>query len=63
MKATDNKYHIALKLGHKSEQLFHKYTDAAVDLLRKVLNGEEYQIDTGTVDADVIAAAEAAEVG
>lgn len=63
MKATDNKYHIALKLGHKSEQLSHKYTDAAVDLLRKVLNGEEYKIDADTVDVETIAAAEAAKAG
>ena len=54
MRATDNRYHIALKLGHKSEQLSHKYTDAAVDLLRKILNGDEYQIDTGTVDVATI---------
>jgi hypothetical protein len=55
MKATDNKYHIAIKMGHKSGQMGHRYTDAAVDLLRKVLNGEEYHIDEGTVDVDKIA--------
>lgn len=48
--ATDNKYHIALKLGHKSSQLAHRYTDAAIDLFRKVINGEHYELDTGTVD-------------
>lgn len=32
-------------------------TDVAVDLLRRVLNGDEYHIDTGTVDFDEIAAA------
>jgi len=63
MRATDNKYHIAMKLGHKSAQLSHKYTDAAVDLLRKILSGEEYQIDTGTVDLDMIATAVAAKIG
>lgn len=57
MKATDNKYHIAIKLGHKSNGLSHRYTDSAVDLLRKVLNGDEYHIDTGTVDVEEIAAA------
>jgi hypothetical protein len=48
--ATDNKYHIALKLGHKSQQLTHRYTEAAVDLFRKVINGEPYEIDQGEVD-------------
>lgn len=57
MKATDNKYHIALKLGHMSSQLTHKYTDAAVDLLRRVLNGEEYTLDMDTVDVTKIAEA------
>ncbi|WP_233868744.1 SIR2 family protein [Paraburkholderia adhaesiva] len=52
MKATDNKYHIAIKMGHKSSQLGHRYTDAAVDLLRKVLKNEEYKIDTGTIDVN-----------
>jgi hypothetical protein len=59
MKATDNKYHIAIKLGHKSTGLSHRYTDAAVDLLRKVLNGDEYQLDTGTVNVEEITAAAA----
>lgn len=59
--ATDNKYHIALKLGHKSQQLTHRYTDAAVDLFKKVLNGDEYELDTGVVEVDkaAIAAAKA----
>lgn len=57
MKATDNKYHIAIKLGHKSDQMSHRYTDAAVDLLGKVLNGMEYQIDKGTVDVKKITGA------
>ncbi|AJX96653.1 SIR2 family protein [Burkholderia pseudomallei] len=52
MKASDNKYHIAIKLGHKSGQMGHRYTDAAVDLLRRVLKGEDYKVDTGTVKVD-----------
>ncbi|KVC62853.1 hypothetical protein WI73_24830 [Burkholderia ubonensis] len=59
--ATDNKYHIALKLGHKSPQLTHRYTDAAVDLFRKVISGEPYEIDTGAVDIDKAALAAAAK--
>lgn len=50
--STDNKYHIAIKLGHKSPQLTHRYTDAAVDLFRQVINGEEYEIDMGAVDIE-----------
>ncbi|WP_245801303.1 SIR2 family protein [Pollutimonas bauzanensis] len=50
--ATDNKYHIAFKPGHKSPQLAHRYTDAAVDLFRKVVNGDPYDVDTGTVQVD-----------
>ncbi|MDB5989878.1 MAG: SIR2-like domain protein [Herbaspirillum sp.] len=58
---TDNKYHIALKLGHKSPQLTHRYTDAAVDLFRKVINGEPYELDTGEVDIDKAAVATVVE--
>lgn len=56
MKASDNKYHIALKMGHKSSGLSHRYTDAAVDLLRKVLQGDEYNLDTGTIHTNETAA-------
>ncbi len=59
--ATDNRYHIALKLGHKSPQLTHRYTEAAVDLFRKVINGEPYELDTGAVDIDKAAFAAAAK--
>lgn len=55
--ATDNRYHIALKLGHKSPQMAHRYTDAAVDLFRKVINGEPYDLDTGAIDIDKVALA------
>lgn len=50
--ATDNKYHIALKLGHKSSQMTHRYTDAAVDLFRKVVNGDPYDLDTDSINID-----------
>jgi hypothetical protein len=56
MKASDNKYHIKMKLGHKSDNWTHKYTEAAVDLLRKVLNSEPYELDTGLVDAEKVVA-------
>lgn len=58
MRATDNKYHIAIKTGHKSGQFTHRYSDAAVDLLGKVLRGEAYELDQGTVDVpDAVKAA------
>ena len=56
MKASDNKYHILMKTGDADASRVHKYTDAAVDLLRKVRDGEEYKVDEGKVDADKIAA-------
>ncbi|PZT03142.1 hypothetical protein A7X87_13330 [Stenotrophomonas maltophilia] len=49
MRATDNKYHIAIKLGHKSTMLGHRYTDAAVDVLRKVMDGDAYELDKSAV--------------
>ncbi|ASL25596.1 hypothetical protein ACG10_04250 [Azotobacter chroococcum] len=52
MTATDNKYHIKVKMGHKSTNWTHKYTDAAVDLLRKVMNGEDYQVDKDTINVE-----------
>ncbi|NML14369.1 SIR2 family protein [Azohydromonas caseinilytica] len=50
--ATDNKYHIAYKIGHKSDQLTHKYTEAAVQLFRRYQKSEPLQLDTGAVDVD-----------
>lgn len=49
MRAADNRYHIAIRLGHKSSALGHRYTDAAVDILKKVLDGEDYVLDTGPI--------------
>lgn len=54
--STDNKYHIALKLGHKSTQLTHRYTQAAVDLFKKVIAGEKYELDTSVISNDKPAA-------
>lgn len=53
--ATDNKYHIGLKLGHKSQQLTHRYTEAAVDLFKKVIAGEKYVLDTSVVNIEEVA--------
>jgi hypothetical protein len=50
MKASDNKYHIKMKTGHAAKSQTHKYTDAAVDLLNKVLQGQDYKLETKPVD-------------
>jgi len=49
MKATDNKYHIVMRTGQAEGSKTHKYSDVAVDLLRKVHNGDQYKLDTDTV--------------
>lgn len=42
IKSSDNQYHIKVKSGDKSQ--FNKYSEAFVDLLRKVQNGLPYDI-------------------
>lgn len=54
MKSTDTKYHIKLKMGHASTSMFHKYSDAAVDLLRKLMTGSEYELDYEPVDPEQV---------
>jgi hypothetical protein len=44
MKASDNPYHITMKTGKKDTSITHKYSEAAVDILKKVLNGEPYKL-------------------
>lgn len=43
IKLSDNQYHIRVKSGDKST--FNKYSEAFVDLLRKVQNSEPYEIN------------------
>lgn len=43
IKGTDNKYHISIKTGAKS--MTHKYSQHAIDLLQRVQNNEEYELD------------------
>ncbi|KVQ53345.1 hypothetical protein WT21_06050 [Burkholderia territorii] len=52
MTASDNKYHIAMKTGQAEASRTAKYTDAAVDLLRKVMNGERYELDEQPVQVE-----------
>ena len=49
MKASDNKYHITMRVGKAEKSVTNKYSEAAVDVLRAVLEGAEYKLDTGTV--------------
>lgn len=49
MKASDNKYHITMRVGKAEKSVTNKYSEAAVDILRAVLNGTEYKLDTGPV--------------
>lgn len=54
MMASDNKYNIKVMIGQKESSVIHKYTDIAVDLLRKVLHGNPYQIDEERVDVEKV---------
>jgi SIR2-like domain len=53
MKASDNKYHVEFKFGPKSQGR-HKYTEAAVDLLRRIQNGQDYTLEKDPVDASAV---------
>lgn len=44
LKQTDNAYHIAILAGKTLP--IHKYSQAAVDLLQKVRDGEDYKVET-----------------
>lgn len=44
MKASDNYYHLALRTGNAKGSVAHKYSEAAVDLLRNVLEGKPYTV-------------------
>lgn len=44
MKASDNKYHITMRTGRAEKSVTHKYSEASVDLLGKVLRGEPYDL-------------------
>jgi hypothetical protein len=49
MKASDNVYHITMRTGRAPGSVTNKYSDAAVDLLRKVAKGERYEVVRGPV--------------
>ncbi|RQT69768.1 SIR2 family protein [Burkholderia cepacia] len=50
IKSTDNRYHITMRTGQAAGSKTHKYSEAAVDLLRKVYNGEEYALDQSVLN-------------
>ncbi|VVE66978.1 hypothetical protein PCA31118_02428 [Pandoraea captiosa] len=45
MKASDNAYHITMRIGKAKGSVTHKYSQKAVDLLYKVLHGQQYSIE------------------
>ncbi|AYY98420.1 SIR2 family protein [Burkholderia multivorans] len=57
MKASDNKYHISIPSSKTG--VIHRYSEAAVDLLQKVQNGEPYTIDRQELNFDEAAKAAA----
>ena len=50
MKASDNKYHITMRVGKAEKSVTNKYSEAAVDLLRAVLKGEPYVLDSQPIN-------------
>ena len=49
IKGFDNKYHVNVKFGVAETSKSHKYSDAFVDLLKKVIAGADYIVDTEEV--------------
>ena len=45
LKASDNRYHCKIKTGTKDSSVTHKWSHAAIDLLRLALDGTEYDVD------------------
>jgi hypothetical protein len=51
MKASDNEYHITMRVGKAVKSVTNKYSEAAVDILRAVLNDREYELVTEALAA------------
>ena len=45
IKASDNRYHVKIKIGKKRKSVVNKYSDEAVSLLRKVKDKVNYSLD------------------
>lgn len=54
MKGSDNRYHIEVPAGKKT--FIHRYSDAAVDLLRKLQKGDQYELDLEPVKLEDVVA-------
>ncbi|MEA9773459.1 SIR2 family protein [Xanthomonas campestris pv. raphani] len=52
MKGADNVYHICMRTGNAAASKTNKYSQKAVDLLKKLRDGEKYRIETTTVKVD-----------
>ncbi len=49
IKGYDNKYHVNVKFGVAETSKSHKYSDAFIDILKKVIAGQPYSIDTDEI--------------
>lgn len=49
IKSYDNKYHVNVKFGVAETSKSHKYSDAFVDLLKKVIAGQPYEVDADEI--------------
>lgn len=47
LKASDNRYHMAVKVGRSPAAVSHKYSDALVALLQRVKDEQNYELDLG----------------
>jgi hypothetical protein len=45
IKASDNRYHCATKTGRTATAIAHKYSDDLLDLMRRMKEGEAYELD------------------
>lgn len=45
IKASDNRYHCATKTGRKKTSVVHRYSDDLLDLIDRMMKGEEYELD------------------
>jgi len=45
IKTSDNRYHCTTKTGRKTTSVAHKYSPDLVDLIERMMKGEEYELD------------------
>lgn len=49
IKSYDNKYHVNVRFGVAETSKSHKYSDAFIDLLKKVIAGQPYKVDADEI--------------